>query len=85
MQSISETNFLKNSVSDRLRYVTIGNISAEKILSGEVKDIEINFTFNGRFNRQLYIQTTAGMILPDEVRSVEVQGVTYSRNQYSLK
>lgn len=85
MQEISETNFLKNSLTDRLRFVTIGNITADKITKGQVKEIEINFSYNGRFNRQLYMQTTAGMILPDEVRSVRVNGEDYFRNTSTLK
>jgi len=37
-----------------------------------IKELEINFSFDGKFNRQLYLNTTAGMILPLEVREVEV-------------
>lgn len=82
LQQVSEMDFLKNSRSDRLRYVTIGNISEAQLLSDEVDEIEINFTFNGRFNRDLYRSTTAGMILPEEIRAVTTDGVKYSRNPH---
>lgn len=73
MQKVSGMNFLKNSKADRLRDLTIGNITPDKILTGKITDIEVNFVFNKRFNRSLYMNTTAGMVLPDEVRSVIVK------------
>lgn len=82
MQNVSGMEFLKNSKDDRLRKVTIGNITSEDILSGKKSDIEVNFVFNRRFNRSLYMNTTAGMILPDEVRSVTVNWKEYSRNSH---
>lgn len=85
MQKVTETDFLRHSQSDRLKRVTIGNIDSAKILSGEVKELEINFAFNGRFNRQLYLGTTAGMILPNEVRAVKSGNVEYFRNKNALQ
>lgn len=85
LQSMNVTQFLQFSPSDRLRAVTIGNIHADKIKNGEIKNLEINFSFNGRFNRSLYLATTAGMILPEEVRSVTVKGVQYSRRDNAMQ
>ena len=80
MKNISSTEFLQKPFSERLKYVTIWNIDSTAVSNGKIKELEINFSFDGKFNRQLYLNTTAGMILPLEVREVEVNWVTYSRN-----
>lgn len=79
MQNISAMEFLKKPYLERLKYVTIWNVDANEVASGNVKELEINFSFNGRFNRGLYMNTTAWMILPEEVRTVTVWWVEYSR------
>lgn len=79
LRQMTPTDFLQMSREKRLQAVTVGNILPEKILDGSVKNIEINFSFNGRFNRQMYLNTTAGMILPNEVREVSVNGEKFSR------
>lgn len=85
MLTITTTEFLKKPFPERLKYVTIWNIDSKDVVYWNVKDLEINFSFNGKFNRQLYLNTTAWMILPDEVREVEVNGEKFFRNPRALK
>ena len=85
MRTISVTDFLKKPFDDRLQFVTSDNIRAADLRSGKVTDVEINFSFDGRFNRALYMATTAGMIIPDEIRTVQVDGVSYSRSGLSQR
>lgn len=85
MLEVTAIEFLQKPFLERLKYVTIWNINSEDVKNGKVKDLEINFSFNWRFNRSLYLSTTAWMILPNEVRQVSVNWVTYSRSPNSLK
>lgn len=85
MLEITSIDFISKPFDSRLKYVTIWNIETEEVKNGNIKELEINFSFNGRFNRQLYLNTTAGMILPNEVREVSVNWVNYSRNENALK
>jgi hypothetical protein len=32
-----------------------------------VADLEFTFTFDGQYNQELYLETTAGQVLPNEV------------------
>jgi hypothetical protein len=41
--------------------------------------LNFTFTFDGKFNRELYIRTTAGQILPENVRTVTSGNVEYTR------
>jgi len=59
LKTISSREFLKIPENERLRYITKSQIDTTKISSGEVKEIEFNFTFDSRFNRELYLKTTA--------------------------
>jgi hypothetical protein len=68
-----------------LKYITRNNILSENIISWDKNNIEINFVFDWKFNRELYLKTTAWMVLPLEVREVNVNGQTFSRNSNSLK
>lgn len=79
LKTISSREFLKIPENERLRYITKSQIDATKISSGEVKEIEFNFTFDSRFNRELYLKTTAWQVLPKEVREVKVWDETYTR------
>lgn len=85
MRTITAMEFLQIDPSERLRYVTVGNITSDDVKTGSITALEINFSFQERFNRQLYLHTTAGMILPDEVRSVVVDGVEYQRDPHARK
>lgn len=48
--------------------------------SGEQKNLEFTFTYDGVFNRDFYIRTTAGQVLPPEVREVKAGDEVYTRN-----
>lgn len=85
MEKINSIDFLKINFDERLRLVTTKNIKSEDIINWKVNEIEINFSFNWKFNRQLYARTTAWMILPEEVREVTVDWKIYKRTDKSLK
>lgn len=69
-QKIKNIDFLKMPTEARLRFLTVGNITSEAVSSGKNKNLEFTFTYDGVFNRDLYIRTTAGQVLPDAVREV---------------
>ncbi|MDD3793746.1 MAG: hypothetical protein PHI37_02955 [Candidatus Gracilibacteria bacterium] len=79
LKTISSREFLKIPENERLRYITKLQIDSTKISSGEIKEMEFNFTFDSKFNRELYLKTTAGQVLPKEVREVKVGDETYTR------
>jgi hypothetical protein len=37
-----------------------------------VKEVNITFTFDGKMNRELFMETTAGQILPPEVSEIKI-------------
>lgn len=80
MKDISNKEFLSLQPEERLQYITTNNIDSENIASGDVKNLEFTFTFDGEFNEHLYLLTTAGQSLPKEVWTVEENGVIYTRN-----
>lgn len=80
MQEITYEDFLKKPKSERLKFVTVGNISSEDILSWKTKDVEINFSYNEKLNYQLWRDLEAWQILPEEVREVTVDWKVYSRD-----
>jgi hypothetical protein len=79
LQTITNEEFLKISPENRLQYITKNHIDAESIANWTVKDLEFTFTFDWKFNKELYMLTTAGQVLPEEVREVKLDWVTYNR------
>ncbi|MDP2091311.1 MAG: N-acetylmuramidase domain-containing protein [Candidatus Gracilibacteria bacterium] len=79
LKTISNKEFLKIPSEQRLQHITKGNVLTEKVASGEVKDLEFTFKFDGKFNKDLYLETTAGQVLPKEVGVVTMGGKTYTR------
>ncbi|MFA5916871.1 MAG: N-acetylmuramidase domain-containing protein [Candidatus Gracilibacteria bacterium] len=76
---ISNKDFLKYTAKDqRLEKITKPPKEAKDVKSGD--DIRFTFTFENKLNENLYLKTTAGQVLPSEVREVEFDGVKYSRN-----
>ncbi len=69
-KTLTNKEFLGVSPESRLRFVTVWNISSEMVSAWDVKNIEFTFTYDGTYNRDLYIRTTAGQVLPDEIREV---------------
>ncbi|MDD3145621.1 MAG: hypothetical protein PHV23_05970 [Candidatus Gracilibacteria bacterium] len=79
LKTISSREFLKISEGERLKHITKASVDSEKLSTGDVKEIEFSFSFDGKFNRELYLKTTAGQVLPKEVREVKVGTETYTR------
>ncbi|MGE4443364.1 MAG: hypothetical protein AB7E37_00035 [Candidatus Altimarinota bacterium] len=79
MQAITSKEFLSTPANERLRFITQGNIEAKNVKEGGEKALNFTFTFDGKFNRELYIRTTAGQILPENVRTVTSGNVEYTR------
>jgi hypothetical protein len=73
MDTLSFSEFLKLNINDRLALVTYNNIHGEKVLEGTEKHLEINFKFNGKYNREVYDKTTAGTILHERIREIEIK------------
>ena len=79
MQNISLSDFLNKPQDDRLKYVTIWNISSQDIVSGNVKELEINLLYNNVLNKQLNINLLPSMILPNEVKEISSYWRIYSK------
>ena len=79
MQNISLQEFLNKPLPDRLKSVTIWNISSQDIISGKTKDLEINLLYNNVLNKQLNINLLPSMILPNEVQEIASYWRIYSR------
>ena len=75
---ISNKDFLKYTAKDqRLEKITKPPKEAKDVKSWD--DIRFTFTFENKLNENLYLKTTAGQVLPSEVRQVEIDWVKYSR------
>ncbi len=72
LKTLTPDQLLRKDENERLRFVTQGGISAEKLASGESKEITFNFDEAG--NKELYLKTTAGQVLPPNVRQVVASG-----------
>lgn len=79
MKRISPSEFLSYPFSERLRFVTRGNVSFEAVKEGKVDHLEFTFTFWDSFNEKLYHNVTAGTVLPENVRTVESWWKEYYR------
>ena len=79
LQTISNKEFLKLSPEKRLIHITKNWVSANEVSSETVKELDFTFTYEWKFNKELYLRTTAGQVLPKEVRSVVKGWLKYSR------
>lgn len=79
LKTISSREFLKIPENERLKYITKSQIDSTKVSSWETKDLEFTFTFDSKFNKELYLKTTAWQVLPKEVREVKLWSETYNR------
>ncbi len=79
LKSIDNKEFLNIPTEKRLQYITKNHIDSSEVVSWEIKEIDFTFSFDWKFNRELYLKTTAGQVLPKEVWMVIVWGKTYSR------
>ena len=80
LQTITNNEFLKISPENRLQYITKNNIKSEQITNWTIKNLEFTFTFDWKFNEELYLNTTAWQTLPKEVWIIEKSWVEYVRN-----
>jgi len=78
MKNIKGKEFLRKERKERLRYITIGNISYEDV-ENDKDSLEFSFTFDGSFNSDLYFNITTGQILPPNVRILKSEGESWER------
>ncbi|NDK08654.1 hypothetical protein EOM39_05445 [Candidatus Gracilibacteria bacterium] len=79
--NMDNKEFLKQFAKDqRLEKITKPPKEAKDVKSGD--DIRFTFTFNanGKPNDNLLLKTTAGQVLPSEVKEVECEGEKYFRD-----
>lgn len=79
LSTIDNKKFLELSREKRLWYITAPSIESKNIK--ENSKIIFNFTFEGKFNNNLYLRTTAWQVLPPEVSIVSTNDwETYKRS-----
>lgn len=81
INSISNIDFLSIPESERLQYITKNHIDVEKLIFWEVSNVEFNFDhdWDGVDNQNLFLLTTAWQVLPETVREIVSDGVSYTR------
>ena len=82
LQNITNNEFLAISPENRLQYITKNHIKSNDLIKDKLRisNLEFSFTFDWKFNRELWIKTTAGQVLPSEVREVESNWIIYKRS-----
>lgn len=70
LQTITNQEFLSLPREQRLQYVTKDNVDGNSVASWNVEKVEFNFTFDWKFNRELYQYTTAWQVLPREAGEI---------------
>lgn len=80
LKTTTNKEFLSVPLDKRLQYLTKAHTDTAEVSSWQVKELEFNFTFDGEFNKELYLKTTAWQLLPKEVWSVTYGDIVYSRN-----
>ncbi len=84
LEVISNEDFLKvyPNISDRFAKLTNPSLKGNEIKAWN--NINITFTHNWVFNKELYLNTTAGQTLPAQIRSVNVKWEIYTRLHNSI-
>jgi len=81
LSNMSNLDFLETSHNDRLQYISSNGVNSKDILEKWAKFVEFNF----HKNRKLYSMTTAGQIMPDEVRNIKTDDWNiWKRSEKSL-
>ncbi len=82
LESITNHEFLRISLDKRLQYITKNHIKSEDLTKEKLRisNLEFTFTFDWVYNRELWLKTTAGQVLPSEVREVTSNGIIYKRS-----
>ncbi len=83
LSSMNNRDFLAISMERRLEKISKNNTKSEQISKWIINELEFSFTFNGKFNRELYLETTAGQVLPKEVSKIEREWIIYKRDNLS--
>jgi len=81
ISKMTNVDILKLAPTERLPYITRDNKESSEVASGVT--LEFTFSSGGKLNRDLYMYTTAGQVLPNEVREVSSNGVSYTRQGLS--
>ena len=81
LQSMDNREFLSISKKKRLQYITRNNINSNDLVKKDlrIKNLEFSFTFNWKYNKELYLMTTAWQVLPEEVNKVISWNIEYER------
>lgn len=82
LKTITNKEFLKLSLDKRLSHITSPKVDFSQVSTGEVKQMNFTFTFDGVFNKEFYLKTTAWQVLPPEVNEVSLWGEIYSRKWF---
>lgn len=85
LTNIKNIDFLNIPQEKRLQYITKNCIDSKDISSWNIKNIDFTFTYDWKFNRDLYLKTTAWQVLPPEVGVVMVDWIEYNRGKNALK
>lgn len=80
LKTITNREFLELPEEKRLQYVTKNHIDSESVASWSINNLEFSFTFDWEYNKDLYLFTTAGQVLPEEVREVNFWWKEYKRD-----
>lgn len=80
LSQISNIDFLSIPQEKRLQYITKNCVDSKDIVNGKIQKLDFTFTFDWKFNRELYLKTTAWQVLPKEVWSVNIWWEYYYRN-----
>lgn len=78
LSKMSSKDFLRIPREQRLKYVTKSNIDYKDVK--EWDNLEFTFTFGKKYNHRLYLKTTAGQLLPSDVREIKNETWTFVRN-----
>lgn len=83
LRDMEHNDFLKIPFENRLAFITKWSKTAEWIKNWTDRNLEFTFTFLGKFNRDLFFNTTAWQVLPNEVSKVISGGREYVRSWFS--
>lgn len=83
LQKVTNNDFLKVDFEKRLQYLTSPKVNFNEVRVWKTQNIRFTFTFDWKFNRELFMKTTAWQVLPPEINEIKVWNTLYTR--YWLK
>ncbi len=78
LSTLSNREFLRVERDSRLEHITSPARKPGDISEGS--KVNFTFTFNGKHNRDLFLRTTAGQVLPPNVEEVSFGGAAFKRD-----